>query len=179
LKIALLELMNTPRVFRRNRFAPHPPSRPRCLCKPRRPSCMERAFSRGVLPGAFVWELELPSLQPTPNTHIYMSCMHYLAINEKQHYTTACCSSVPINPFFSFTRCRLTGACRVWSSRTKKNYRTSPGPDLATDTTPKHVPLREATMIRLLAAVLSPLNPFFHSVQTTGVIQTLALPNRK
>ena len=34
------------------------------------------------------------------------------------------------------------------------------------------------TMIRLLDAVLSRKNPFFHSVQTDSRIQTLALPNR-
>ena len=33
-------------------------------------------------------------------------------------------------------------------------------------------------MIRLLAAILSPKNPFFHSVQTNLGIQTLVLPNR-
>ena len=35
------------------------------------------------------------------------------------------------------------------------------------------------TMIRLLAAVLSPNNPFLHSLQTDWGIQTLVLPNRK
>ena len=32
--------MKIPRVFRRNQFARHPSSRSRCLCKPRRPSCV-------------------------------------------------------------------------------------------------------------------------------------------
>ena len=35
-----------------------------------------------------------------------------------------------------------------------------------------------STMIRLLAAVLSPKNPFFNAVQTSWDIQTLVLPNR-
>ena len=52
--------MKTPRVFRRNQFARHPPSRPRCLRKPRHPSCMERAFARGVLPRAFVCKTSIP-----------------------------------------------------------------------------------------------------------------------
>ena len=37
----------------------------------------------------------------------------------------------------------------------------------------------ERTMIRLLAAVLSPKNAFFYSVQTDWRIQTLVFPNRK
>ena len=58
LKTALLPVMKTPRVFRRNRFARHPPSRSRCLCKPRRLSGVGRDFARGVLPGAFVRALD-------------------------------------------------------------------------------------------------------------------------
>ena len=39
--------------------------------------------------------------------------------------------------------------------------------------------IKKETMIRLLAAVMSPKNPFFHSLQTDSRIQTLVLPNRK
>ena len=37
----------------------------------------------------------------------------------------------------------------------------------------------ERTMIRLLAAVLSPKNPYFHWMQIDWRIQTLVLPDRK
>ena len=37
----------------------------------------------------------------------------------------------------SFTRCRLTGVYRLWSSRTEIIYSTFPVPDLATDATPQ------------------------------------------
>ena len=45
-------------------------------------------------------------------------------------------------------------------------YSTFPGPDLAADATPQTRSALGGTMIRLLAAVLSLKNPFFHSVQT-------------
>ena len=76
--------MKMSRVFGRNLFAPHPPPRPRCLRKPRRPSCVGRAFARGVMPGAFIWGLDLSTrpfkLSANPKTLIYMSCMHDLAM---------------------------------------------------------------------------------------------------
>ena len=81
--------MKTSRVFRRNRFVPHPPSHTRCLRKLLRPSCVGRAFVRGVLPRSFCLRtrFEHSSFQvfsPPPNTHVciylHMSCMHYLAM---------------------------------------------------------------------------------------------------
>ena len=70
-------------AFRRNRFVRHPPARSRCLCKPRRPSCVGRAFARGVLLGGSsehsIWALELSSLQPTPE---YTYVMHARSRNQ-------------------------------------------------------------------------------------------------
>ena len=69
--------MKTPRVFRRNRFTLHPPSHSRCLCKPRRPSCVGRASLAVCCPELSfehsIRALELPSLQPTPQ-HIHVKC---------------------------------------------------------------------------------------------------------
>ena len=114
--------MKTPRVFRRNRFARHP-SRSRCLCKPRRPSCVGRAFARGVLPGDFrlstrFGRSSFQVFSQDQNTH--MSCMHDLAINKQKHDTTASCDTVRKESLLSLLF-RLTRVCRVWSSRTENN----------------------------------------------------------
>ena len=108
LKIALPEIMKTPRVYCRDRFARHPPPHSRCLCHVRRPSCVGRAFARGVLPGAFVRALDLGARASKSSA------------NARTHI------------------CR---ACTISQSITR-------------------------TIIRLLAGVLSPKNPFLHSVQT-------------
>ena len=63
--------------------------------------CPELSFEHSIS------ALELPSLQPTPQ-HTYMSCMHDLAIiNKENHDTTACCGSVPKEPIDSLGADRL------------------------------------------------------------------------
>ena len=53
--------------------------------------CPERSFEHSIS------ALELPSLQPTPQ-HTFMSCMHDLAVNNKEnHDATACMHDLAVN----------------------------------------------------------------------------------
>ena len=93
--------------------------------------CPELSFEHSIS------ALELPSLQPTPQ-HTYMSCMHDLAINNKENPdTTACCAvQTRKNPCFHSAQ---TDWCCTDSGtpEPKVIYGTSPGPALPTDATPR------------------------------------------
>ena len=125
--------MKTRRVFRRNRFALHPPSHPRCLCKPRRPSCVGRAVCCFRLSNRF----EHPSFQvfsQPQTTHIYV--MHARYHNQQRAPWYDCLLRLCPQVTHRFTRCRLTGTDSD-PPEPKIIYSTSPGPDRATDATPR------------------------------------------
>ena len=78
-----------------------------------------------------------------------------------------------------FTRCRLTGAYRLWSSQTENNLQHFSRPGFCYRCHPPNT-FRSGRHHDTTACCGSvPKNPFFHSVQTDWRIQTLVLPNRK
>ena len=88
--------------------------------------------------------------------------MHDLAINKRLLAVVL----PPHNPLFSFTRCSLTDVYRRWSPRTENDLQYFSRPGSCCRYHPQTRSALGGTMIRLLAAVLSLKNPFFHSVQT-------------
>ena len=176
--------MKTARVFRRHRLAPYPPSRPRCLRKPGRPSCVGHAFARGVLPGAFVRGLDLSTRvsmsSANPKTHKYMSCMHDLAINKEHHGTTACCSCPPKTTHF-FARCRLTGVYRIWFFRTENDAQYFSGPGSCYRYHPPNTFRSRRHHDTTVCCGSVPKGPFISlgADWLALFIQTLVLPNRK
>ena len=65
-----------------------------------------------------------------------MSCIHDLAINKENHDTTTCCGSAPKEPILSLGVDSLAYTASG-PPEPKTFYRTSPGPDLLTDATPR------------------------------------------
>ena len=162
-------------MFRRNRFAPYPPPRPRCLTR-LRTRCVARSFRLRI---RFEhWSFQVFS-RPQ-NTHIIYD-MHARSRNRQEHHhTTACCSSPPKQPMNFFTRLSLTDVYRFWSSRTESNlqYFFRPGSCCRYHPINTFRPGRHHDTTACSGS--DPKEPIIPPpCRLTGVIQTRVLPNRK
>ena len=82
-----------------------------------RSRCVTRSFRLSTRFGRSSFQV----FSQRQNTH--MSCMYDLAINKNNHDTTDCWLRFYPQKTHSFTRCKLTGVYRLWSSRTQNSLR--------------------------------------------------------